>query len=263
MGQRKGFFVMWPIYVCSKARPHDRHISTMRLLRDAGVPFNLVVEPQDAAVYEEAWPDAVVLVLPENDRGLAYCRNFVIQHAASAGHAWVWVMDDDVKRFCKQIGKKAVTVPVNDLLAEAEAAAVKYTDLPFMQIGLSYVQNVWSAKTTVRLNGPMDVVVAFHVAALGGFRYDETLSLKSDREFTLRLLGLGYCNVTLTTLGFDCPTNGSNAGGLQDVYRAGVEAECVQRLATMYPGVVTRHVKPSGRVDAKINWKMFRGKGRA
>jgi hypothetical protein len=85
-------------------------------LTEQGVPHFLVVEPQEVDAYQRAARGSLATVLPLDlsykaryelcdDLGLSKstgpgpARNFIWQHSIDTGHAWHWVMDDNILRF--------------------------------------------------------------------------------------------------------------------------------------------------------------------
>jgi hypothetical protein len=104
----------FPLYIPSKGRADSR--LTSKALTSMGVPHYLVVEPQEADVYRSASRGSLATVLPLDmgykaryelcdDLGLTKstgpgpARNFIWDHSIAAGHAWHWVMDDNIKAF--------------------------------------------------------------------------------------------------------------------------------------------------------------------
>ena len=89
---------------------------TSKALTDQGVRHYLVAEPQEVDVYERAARGSLATVLPLDmsykaryelcdDLGLTKstgpgpARNFIWDHSIANGHAWHWVMDDNIVRF--------------------------------------------------------------------------------------------------------------------------------------------------------------------
>lgn len=101
-----------PIYVVSKGRWQANRRWTSRALQDLGVPHYVVVEEQEADAYREAVGSlATVLVLDPlyqrdydtcddlgatKSKGPGPARNYAWEHSLAAGHAWHWVMDDNI-----------------------------------------------------------------------------------------------------------------------------------------------------------------------
>ena len=105
---------MTPVYIPTKGRSDSR--LTSKALTHMGVPHFLVVEPQEVEAYERASRGSLGTVLPLDmsykaryelcdDLGLTKstgpgpARNFAWDHSIANGHAWHWVMDDNIKGF--------------------------------------------------------------------------------------------------------------------------------------------------------------------
>jgi hypothetical protein len=101
-----------PIYIPSKSRADTA--LTPRFFDFIGVPYRIVVEEQQHAAYRLYFPDDKLLVLDpayqrdydtcddigdDKSKGPGPARNFAWEHAISEGHAWHWVMDDNIKVF--------------------------------------------------------------------------------------------------------------------------------------------------------------------
>ena len=86
----------YPIYIPSKGRSHV-HKTTRELNRD-GVPFFLVVEPQEVDDYKGK-VGCTVLTLPKGNQGLVYARNWIKDHATASGAARHWQIDDNIFAF--------------------------------------------------------------------------------------------------------------------------------------------------------------------
>lgn len=104
----------FPLYIPTKGRADSR--LTSRALTEQGVPHFLVVEPQEVDAYQRASRGTLATVLALDmsykaryelcdDLGLSKstgpgpARNFIWDHSIASGHAWHWVMDDNILRF--------------------------------------------------------------------------------------------------------------------------------------------------------------------
>src|SRR3989338_4140980 len=78
------------IFIPSKGRSHLRNSTWAALLKgetdEEKIPFTVVVEPQDKLAYEMALGTklidskiANIAVLPLNDQGVAYARNYILK----------------------------------------------------------------------------------------------------------------------------------------------------------------------------------------
>ena len=236
-----------PIFVPSKCRPQS---STCRLLYEGGVSFQVVVEPQDAESYPPEWPQ---VVLPENDRGIAYVRQFILE-ANGAEH--FWMLDDDITGFYGVMNRRCVRSEPGTVLTQAEGSLLAVPGLG--QGAMEYQQFAWSAARPVKSTGYCDVAVLVDAGLCQRrrIRYRHEMTLKEDRDFTLQILASGATVARSCWTAFSAPANGSNAGGLADVYaQDGRELEACRRMAEAWPGICEPIVKPSGRRDLKIHWK--------
>ena len=119
----------FPLYIPTKGR-HE-YMVTSKALTAIGARHFLVVEPQQAADYARAvakfklLADVLVMDLTFKDRyelcdnlgltkstGPGPARNFAWQHAIENGHAWHWVMDDNIEAFYRL--NHNLKVPVSD-----------------------------------------------------------------------------------------------------------------------------------------------------
>lgn len=89
----------YPIYIVSKGRADSRF--TARTLEKMGVPYRVLIEPQDWHSYKAVIDPKKLLVAPFSNHGdgPGRARNYVWDHAISEGYAAHWVMDDNLDGF--------------------------------------------------------------------------------------------------------------------------------------------------------------------
>ena len=102
----------YPVYIVSKGR--YTNMLTNRALNRLGVPFRVIVEEQEFDEYAKVVGAENLLILPKkykeeyellDDLGLTKstgpgpARNFAWDHSISEGHAWHWVLDDNIDDF--------------------------------------------------------------------------------------------------------------------------------------------------------------------
>jgi len=136
----------FPIYLPTKGR--DRFMVTSKALTALGAPHYLVVEPAQIGAYRAAVREtgvaATVLELDLgfkdryevcDDLGLSRstgpgpARNFAWEHSIAAGHAWHWVVDDNIKAFYRL--NRNLKVPVSDatIFRAMEDFALRYRNV--------------------------------------------------------------------------------------------------------------------------------------
>lgn len=240
----------WPIFVNSKGRALNSQ--TLNLLVTNKIKATVLVEPQDVRGYKLNYPSLEMITLKKSNMGLSYVRQKTLEIARERNLEWYWILDDDIRSFCKSNGKKCIPIKVEEALSEAQRRVSEKTGM----VALEYSQIAWQNQgETNHLNSYCDVAVGIRLAACKNLSYNQELKLKVDRDFTIKILTAGWHTLRLGDVAFSVPKNGSNKGGLQSVYASGEETRYSKMLAELYPGFVTVKIKKNGRVDAKIDWK--------
>jgi len=239
------------IYIPTKGR-WEKCI-TADLFNEHLIAVNLVVEPQDWYQYHKKYSNTHnIIVLPENNMGITYVRNFIKKHASeNVPQTFFWMMDDDVK-FHQVVNKKVKNVDNFIFLDKLTSINTKYA-----QIAFEYQQFAWSQEKQFSENSYCDVAVAINLELTKNIWYDEDVQLKEDRDFTIQCIKNGYKTIRYNDFCVSCPANGSNEGGLKDVYQqSGRELQACENMRKKWgEDICNIQIKPSGRTDLKIHWK--------
>jgi hypothetical protein len=118
--------VTYPVYIPSKGRANTG--TTHKLLTEAGIPYTLVIEPQDVEAYKN-YPATQTLVLDKNDAGMDYTRNYIKDHATALGAEYHWQLDDDIKRFVTRQNGKTYKANAAHALNAVEQTVNLYTNV--------------------------------------------------------------------------------------------------------------------------------------
>ena len=88
-----------PIYVISKGRWESR--LTSKSLERMGVPYHIVVEPQEYDEYAKVIDPKKIYTLPFSNlgKGSIPARNWVWDHSISIGAKKHWIIDDNIYDF--------------------------------------------------------------------------------------------------------------------------------------------------------------------
>ena len=132
----------YPLYIVSKGRADSR--MTSKSLEQMGVPYHIVIEEQEFDDYAAVIDKKKILILdPKYQRdydtfdklgdtkskGPGPARNFVWDHSISAGHAWHWVMDDNIDRFFRFNRNLKVPVSTGTIFKCMEDFVLRYENI--------------------------------------------------------------------------------------------------------------------------------------
>jgi len=229
-------------YIPTKGRPNTK---TYKLFTDVGIQVKHFVEPQEYELYKV--PGKVDI--KENDKGVTFVRNFMLNYARENNHKWVIICDDDVMSFGIYNGK---TVKKDaSIWLEILKKAKK---LPFELIGINYTQHAWHEKTSYSINRKFaEVCVLMNIEKIHWNYEDNT---KEDRDFQLQTIKNGYGVLRFNHYWFSCPNVGSNSGGLSDLYKAKKDTIWAENLTKKwYP--YAKLVNKKDRIDARIDIKGY------
>lgn len=131
-----------PIYIVSKGRWESR--MTHRALERMSVPHRLVIEEQEYDQYAAVIDPAQLLILDKayqrdydtcddlgdtKSKGPGPARNFAWDHAIAEGHAWHWVMDDNIREFYRYHANRKVRVNNGACLRAMEDFCERYVNV--------------------------------------------------------------------------------------------------------------------------------------
>lgn len=122
----------YPIYIVSKGRSYSR--LTSKALEGLGVPYYIVVEPQDYDEYVAVIDSKKVLKLPEdtdpeNPTGPGRARNFCRDHSWMNGHPRHFVMDDNIEGFYRLHKNRRYKVGDGTIFRAAEDFVDRYKNV--------------------------------------------------------------------------------------------------------------------------------------
>jgi len=232
------------VIVCipSKGRPDTQ---THKLFEEAGYEVYHFIEPQEMDAYKV--PNKICI--NENDKGVTYVRNFMLDWCKQNNIDWAWFSDDDVNGFGIYNGKTVRSGA--QVLKKVEDKA---KSLPFEIVGLSYVQYAWTEKKSYSINRKFaEVCTLMHVSKIS-WKYNE--DTKEDRDFAMQTIQNGHGILRFNHVWFSCPNVGSNAGGLYEWYANKKDHQAAKKMALSWSPWVTLKQKPE-RLDIKTDIKGF------
>lgn len=238
------------IFIPTKNRVDNSTL--LKFAADTNQSITVVLEPQDYESYKVKYPNFNYLVLPINNGGITYVRNYIKQYTEDNSIDNYWQLDDDITGLFYREGTKLIRSDFECL----KSAQNQFINNDISLGALEYRQFSWSATKDIVLNSFCDSCVFVNNTKLKGLRYRKYLEGKEDRDFAMQVIKLGNKTGRTTLLAFSAPPNGSNAGGLKEIfYDLGNEKLCVQRMIeTWGENICIPITKENGRNDIKIMW---------
>jgi hypothetical protein len=238
------------IFIPTKNRVDNSTL--LKFAQDNNQLISAVVEPQDYEKYKIKYPNFNYLVLPINNGGITYVRNYIKEYTENNSIQNYWQLDDDLTGLFYREGTKLIRTDF-DALKQAQEQFINNS----ISLGsLEYRQFAWSANKNIVLNSFCDSCVFVDNTNLFGLRYKEYVEGKEDRDFAMQVIKLGKKTGRTTLYAFSAPANGSNAGGLKEIfYDLGKEKICVQRMIEIWgENICIPIIKENDRNDIKIMW---------
>lgn len=229
-------------FIPTKGRPSTK---TYKLFEECGIKVLHFIEPQEMETYNV--PGKVSI--GQNDQGIGFVRNFMLQYAREHKMDWVLICDDDVTAFGVYNGRteKRDAKIWLEILAKAK-------QLPFEIVGINYTQHAWHEKTSYSINKKFaEVCVLLNIPKIK-WDYRPEFDTKEDRDFALQCIKYGAGVLRFNKYWFSCPDVGTNAGGLQDMYKSKKDEESAKKMCAEWHPFVTLKRKGQ-RIDMKTDIK--------
>jgi len=245
----------YPVYIPSKGR-YDRCL-TAKFLATDGVPFHLVVEPQERDEYARRFGGERVLVLPFSDlgQGSIPARNWIKEHATAAGHARHWQLDDNMRYVTRRYRERRIRCPSGVALRATEDFVDRYENVAVA--GLNYEFFVPDGQKIPPFF--LNVHVYSCTLVLNSIPHRWRGRYNEDTDLCLQVLADGWCTVLMNVFMVKKVTTMAMKGGNTDqLYRGDGRLTMARSLERLWPGVVSvnrRFQRPQHIVyDA---WKRF------
>ncbi|MDR1112784.1 MAG: hypothetical protein LBL18_03365 [Bacteroidales bacterium] len=237
---------MIPIFIPTKGRVNNQ--KTAELLQKTGIEYKLVVEPQEKHLYK----GHNIVVLPENDKGLAYSRN----HILSLNRGLFGMFDDDVRDFGIVENKRCKSVPEKliDFIGLCEKHKGFATYCP------NYRQYACSARKSYSVNIQSEVISVIDASLTGNARYDGDV-FPDDRDFFLQLIVHGRKTVCFGKYWFSCPHVGKSNGGLHNMYMSGECEQGIMKLKQKWGEFIKVSRRPYNTINASVNRSKLKQSG--
>lgn len=244
----------FPVYIVSKGRWDTR--LTVRALIRMGVPFHVVVEPQEREKYAAVISPERILSLPFGNlgRGSIPARNWIWKHAIESGVERHWILDDNIEAFNRLNRNTKYEALTGAIFQAAEDFVLRYTNVPLA--GFNYYS---FCKTTepvppYYLNTRIYscILIENSLPFRWRGRYNE------DTDLSLRVLKQGYCTILFNAfLAGKVSTMRMKGGNTDSIYTGDGLLQKAESLRDQHPDVVTV-VQRFGRWHHHVDYRKFR-----
>lgn len=247
----------YPVYVPSKGRWESR--LTAKALEGIGVPYRIVVEPQERDQYAAVIDPTKILVLPYRDKGLVVTRNWIWDHALASGADRFWTFDDNIKGFYRLNRNLKVPVADGTILRVIEDFTDRYENVVIA--GMHYFMFA-SRKTRMppfNTNRRVysNMLIKTDARDPNGKPYRNEGFYNDDTDLCLRVLKDGWCTILFNAFLIFKSTTMTVKGGMTPHYQDDGRLKMAQELQAKHPDVTTISHK-FGHVQHHVNYEPFR-----
>lgn len=247
----------YPVYIISKGRWETRH--TSKALEKMGVPYHIVIEPQEYDNYAAVIEPAKILVLPFSNLGQGGipARNWVWEHSISIGAKRHWILDDNITSFLYWNKNRKLKVETGAVFKACEDFINRYENIAiggmnyFMFVKQKYKDNPFRMNTRIY----SCLLIKNDIPYRWRGRYNE------DTDLSLRVLKDGWCTVLfMAFLCYKLPTmtvKGGNTESLYNLQNEDGRLLMAKSLQEQHPDV-TQIKRRWGRWQHVVNYKPFK-----
>jgi len=261
------FAPRFPLYIPSKSRADVA--LTPRALDRMGVPYRIVVEEQQREAYAEHFPPEKLLVLDPaylrdydtcddlgdtKSKGPGAARNFIWDHAVAEGHAWHWVMDDNISLFARLHQNRRIPVADGTCFHAMETFCLRYVNVAMA--GPHY----WMFAPSRAKHPPFEIGTRIYSCNL--IRNDVPFRWRGryneDTDLSLRMLKAGWQTVQFFAfLQYKVPTQMIRGGNTEAFYAHEGTLPKSQMLVDLHPDVA-RLAWRFGRWHHHVDYSQFK-----
>lgn len=249
----------YPVYIVSKGRWESR--LTSKALDGMGVPYHVVVEPQEYDAYAAAIPPDKIQVLPFSNlgQGSIPARNWIWDHAVAAGAERHWILDDNIRYFHRFQNNRRYVLQSGATFAAIEDFVDRYANVALA--GMQYekfvpVKNKHTSPFTLNTRIYSCILINNALPHRWRGRYNE------DTDLSLRALKDGWVTVLFYAfLAEKVATMTMHGGNTESLYLLpdGRDGRLLmaQSLQRQHPDVV-KIARKWGRWQHQVDYRPFK-----
>jgi len=232
---------------------------TVKALEKMGVPYHVVIEPQERDRYISVIDPSKILVLPFSNlgQGSIPARNWVWEHAISVGAKRHWILDDNIKGFRRFNKNQRIRVADGTIFKCAEDFVDRYEN-----VALSGMQYNLFAMTDVKrkISKPFLLNTRIYSCILikNDIPYRWRGRYNEDTDLSLRVLKDGWC--TILFYAFLCDKAGTmslKGGNTDELYKGNGRLKMAESLVEQHSDMV-KITRRWGRWQHQVNYIFFK-----
>ena len=250
----------YPIYIISKGRWESR--LTSKTLEKLGVPYHIVVEPQEYDNYAAVIDPAKIYTLPFSNLGQGGipARNWIWEHSISIGAERHWIMDDNIKHFQRKNKSDRVYVSDGTIFVAMEDFVNRYENVVLAGPGYFFMGDqtlTTAAKKPFVENTRIYscILIKNDIPYRWRGRYNE------DTDLSLRALKDGWCTIQFWSFlqgkAATLSMKGGNTDSLYNLEKEDGRLLMAQSLQQQHPDVV-KIGRRWNRWQHVVNYKPFK-----
>ena len=243
----------YPVYIISKGRWESR--TTARTLERLGMPYKIVVEPQEYEKYADFIESDNILTLPFSnlEQGSIPARNWVWEHALTTGAKRHWILDDNIEKFERQNKNKRGRVTSGTIFKCAEDFVDRYTNVALAGFEYCMFGTSRRKKPAYRLNARIYSCILIK----NDIPYRWRGKFNEDTDLSIRVLKDGYCTILFNAFLQGKVSTMRMKGGNTDLYnKTNNRKEFAESLQKQHPEIV-QVVKKFGRWHHHVDYSGF------
>ena len=249
----------YPVYIISKGRWESR--LTSKALEQRGIPYRIVVEPQEHAQYAAVIDPAKILTLPFSNLGQGGipARNWVWDHAVSEGAARHWILDDNMPQFFRLTDGIKYSTTTGSTFAAIEDWADRYDNVALAGMQYQDLSPARDVAYPILLNTRVYscILIDHRLPIRWRGRYNE------DTDLSLRALKAGWCTALFYAfMVAKFATMKMKGGNTDTLYKQNSRFDgrlaMARSLQRQHPDV-TKVVWKWGRWQHSVDYRPFKG----
>lgn len=249
----------YPVYIISKGRWESR--LTSKALEQRGIPYRIVVEPQELAQYAAVIDPAKILTLPFSDLGQGGipARNWVWEHAIAEGAARHWILDDNMPQFFRLTDGIKYSTTTGSTFAAIEDWADRYDNVALAGMQYQDLSPARDVAYPILLNTRVYscILIDHRLPIRWRGRYNE------DTDLSLRALKAGWCTALFYAfMVAKFATMKMKGGNTDTLYHQDARFDgrlaMARSLQRQHPDV-TKVVWKWGRWQHSVDYRPFKG----